>query len=506
MNTPTYLDEAFEIARDFSAETLNGNNHEAIEAIRTRRNQLVGRILEAGTAVDQGIKDKIIEIFDTVGLSHVQQPAADPQGDQSGQPVYPPEPIIDTSNIQPLSLDQLGKVLGLTIKRDAHNKIITFLCELSAYTEDSQFNILFSAPSSTGKSFLPTEIAALFPLSDVKEIGYCTPTAFFHDHGQLIKEKGGYVVDLSRKILIFLDQPHNLLLEHLRPLLSHDKKEIRIKITDKGQKHGLKTKNIDLIGFPSVIFCTTGQKTDEQEATRFIILSPESSDEKIREAVAAKVKKESNRARFDAWLEQNPERKVLKDRILAVKQSGIAFINIENPEKIESMFWDRHKNSKPRYQRDIGRIVSIVKSLALLNLWFRDRAGNTITANDQDIDQAFELWDKISAAQELNLSPYLLDVYNRVFLPLWKEKDGGGLKKNEIIKKFEEILRRPLSDEDYRKKVIPALDRAGLILTEPDPDDRRGKIVRSPDHLKPENYIGSDGVVDGQNGQDSFEI
>jgi len=195
------------------------------------------------------------------------------------EPVRPP---VDTSQLKPLTSQELISILGLTIKKDEENKLITFLCELSAYTEGSQFNISFNAPSSTGKSYIPTEIARLFPEEDVIEIGYCSPTAFFHDVGEYIKDKGGYLVDLSRKILIFLDQPHTQLLERLRPLLSHDKKEIRLKITDKTQKFGLKTKTVLLRGYPSVIFCTAGLKIDEQEATRFLLLSPETNQEKKR--------------------------------------------------------------------------------------------------------------------------------------------------------------------------------------------------------------------------------
>ncbi|MBU0569359.1 toprim domain-containing protein, partial [Patescibacteria group bacterium] len=145
---------------------------------------------------------------------------------------------IDTSQFKPLSSQDLLKILGLTIKQDEENKIVTFLCELSAYTENAQFNISYNAPSSTGKSYIPTEIARLFPQEDVLELAYCSPTAFFHDVGKHDKEMKGYTVDLSRKILIFLDQPHNELLARLRPLLSHDKKEIMLKITDKSQKFG----------------------------------------------------------------------------------------------------------------------------------------------------------------------------------------------------------------------------------------------------------------------------
>lgn len=158
---------------------------------------------------------------------------------------------IDISQFKPLSLPDLSEILGLTIKQDEENKIVTFLCELSAYTENAQFNISYNAPSSTGKSYIPTEIARLLPEEDVMELAYCSPTAFFHDVGEWDKENRGYIVDLSRKILIFLDQPHTQLLERLRPLLSHDKKEISVKITDKSQKFGMKTKNILLKGYPS---------------------------------------------------------------------------------------------------------------------------------------------------------------------------------------------------------------------------------------------------------------
>ena len=90
---------------------------------------------------------------------------------------------IDTSQFQEMSAEKLLDIIGVTIKKDDHNKLVTFLCQLSAYTEGSQFNISFNAPSSTGKSYIPTEIVKLFPKEDVLEIGYCSPTAFFHMTG-----------------------------------------------------------------------------------------------------------------------------------------------------------------------------------------------------------------------------------------------------------------------------------------------------------------------------------
>lgn len=394
---------------------------------------------------------------------------------------------IDTSRFKPLSSQKLIKILGLTIKKDEKNKLMTFLCELSAYTEDSQLNISFNAPSSTGKSYIPTEIARLFPEEDVIEIGYCSPTAFFHDVGEYSKEKSGYIVDLSRKILIFLDQPHTLLLQHLRPLLSHDKKEIRLKITDKSQKAGLKTKNIFLRGFPSVIFCTAGLKIDEQETTRFILLSPETNQEKIREAIYQKIRKETDAAAYQSLLESKPERKLLKERIRAIKLAKVKNITIGSPEKIEEAFFTENKVLKPRHQRDIGRIIALIKALALFNLWFRERSGATVIANEDDIKEAFEIWQATSESQEFNLPPYIYQIYQNVIVPEWTEKNKDdllkehdiqlGVTRREITKRHLQVYGRALSDWLLRQQIIPMLENAGLIAQEPDSHDKRKMLI-----------------------------
>lgn len=380
------------------------------------------------------------------------------------------------ARFEPLYPEGLTKILGLTIKRDQTNKIITFFCQLSAYTEDSQSNISYNAPSATGKTYIPLETSTLFPIEDVIVVGYCSPTAFFHDYGVFDKEKQGYLVDLSRKILIFLDQPHTLLLQHLRPLLSHDKKEIQLKITDKSQKAGLRTKNIYLRGYPAVVFCTAGLKIDEQEATRFLLLSPEISQEKIREAIYLKIRKETDPRAYNDWLESDPGRKLLKERILAIKKAHIEDIKIGCPEKIEQEFFSKNKVLKPRHSRDIARILSLVKCFALLNWWHRDRDGSTVIANQDDIKEAFKIWDEIAESQELNLPPYIYNFYKDIILAVW-EKEKAGLSRGEILKKHFEVYSRMLPDWQLRREILPMLETAGLITQEPDPADKRKTLV-----------------------------
>src|SRR3989344_2555878 len=398
-----------------------------------------------------------------------------------------PEPI-DISQFQPMGSEKLAETLELTIKHDQENKIAAFLCELAAYTEDAQFNISFNAPSSTGKSFIPTEIARLFPEDDVVELAYCSPTAFFHDHGEYDKEKRGYTVDLSRKIIIFLDQPHTGLLAHLRPLLSHDKKEIVIKITDKSQKHGMRTKNILLRGYPSVIFCTAGLEIDEQEATRFLLLSPEVSQDKILHGITAAIRKDADKAKFNEWLNENPERGLLKDRILAIRAEHVRDINIGDAVKVGERFLATNKILKPRHQRDIKRLMAIIKSFALLNMWWRERSGSTVIANKDDIEEAFRIWEKISISQELNLPPYIYNLFNEVILPAWNEKNNRetvrvgavpaqGITRQEILDKHYRVYGRMLAGQQLRQQILPMLETAGLIIEEGDPNDKRKRLV-----------------------------
>lgn len=376
-----------------------------------------------------------------------------------------------------LSPGDLKDILGLTIKKDNENKLITFLCQLSTYTEDSQFNIIFNAPSSSGKSYIPTEIAKLFPNEDVMEIAYCSPTAFFHDTGKYNEERKSLDMDLSRKILIFLDQPHSQLLERLRPLLSHDKKEILIKISDKNGKGGLRTKNVYIKGFPSVIFCSANTNIDEQESTRSVLLSPDIDQEKLREGILEKIKYEVDKDSYKNTLKENPERILLKERVLEIKKLHIKDIKIYDEELIKQLFLKDKKTLKPRHQRDVGRFISIIKAFALLNCFHREKDSDTIKATYDDIENAMDIWQIVSESQEYNLPPYLFNFFKDVISPLFYLNGSNGLSRKEILQKYFEVYERNLADWELRQKILPPLENSGLIYQEPDESNKRKMLI-----------------------------
>lgn len=387
-----------------------------------------------------------------------------------------------------ISLEKLTNILDLTIKQDNDNKVVTFLCMLTAYTEGDQFNVSFNAPSSAGKSFVAMEVAKLFPEEDVIELAYASPASFFHDGVPVEGEPDKTMKDLSRKIILFLDMPDTTLLARLRPILSHDKKIIESKITDRSEKKGMRTKRILIQGYPSVVFCSATLKMDEQEATRLFLLSPEISQEKIEAGIDMTISKEADNQAFKEWINSNPDRTELMDLIIKIKGVNINEIKLENKFSLKEAFMDGKVILKPRHQRDIKRFISLVKAHALLNVFNRRVEEGTLYATDEDLQAVVPLWSRLSMSQELNLPPYVHDIYSSIIEPVCLEKNeaseiltGGefriGVTRIEILQKHKQIKGVNLNPVALNQQILPVLEAGGLITQEFSETDRRNKLV-----------------------------
>jgi len=387
--------------------------------------------------------------------------------------------------IKEVNLDTIKEILNSTIKHDEKNKLVTFLTMVLTYTDEDQINLSFTAESSTGKSYIPLELAWYFPKRDVLEYGYVSPTAFFHEFGALLpdptdnrnieEEKKRKIVhiDLSKKILIFMDQPHDMLLQRLRPLLSHDRKVISHKITDRRKMAGLATKTVLIRGYCTVIFCTAKFTMEQQERTRLLLLSPETNPEKIRDAILLKIQKESNRKVFYDFMESDPQRVWLRSRIKAIKECNIKNIIIpeELQEKIVKKFFKKHNSLIPRHQRDISRLLAMIKGHALLNTFQREQPIEyTILANETDIEEGFRLYEEFSAANELGLPPEVFNIFEKL-----KDKiPEKGVTKREFSTIYYESFHRTVGKKRL-KQVLDVLLTVGLLGEEDDPEDRRQK-------------------------------
>jgi hypothetical protein len=446
---------------------------------------------------------------------------------------------ISTATPKEITLEEVAEVLSLTIKDDNSNKKIVFLAMLSAYTDQSQINVSLNAPSSTGKTYLVKEIAELFPDDDKIERSGASPTSFFYGEGVENKERKAKIVQLGRKILLFYEQPNPALQERLRPLLSHDKKEIIYALTNKKGGRN-QTDTIILEGFPATIFCSAGLRLDEQEATRAILISPEATEAKIKQAIHLRAKRSGNESKFADWLEKQPERTALKDRIAAIRSEHIDEVLISDTDivTIEERFLDMIHVLKPRNQRDVDHLLQLIKVIALLNVWYRTQPDGTIMAIQSDIDQAFNLWDKFFKSQNLGISPAVLDVYEKYIVPAYMAKyeaagederislSSGdiGLTPQELSAYYMKEEDTALNNDHLRKQILPQLQSAGLIeLEKPNvvkdswSFERKSEPDRRTRHIFPKlltddekKYIGNMGMdntprVDGKSVQEFLD-
>lgn len=414
-----------------------------------------------------------------------------------------------------ITLDEVADVLSLTIKDDNSNKKVVFLAMLSAYTERSQINVSLNAPSATGKTYLASEVAKLFPKEDKVERSGASPTSFFYGEGVQDKARKAKIVSLERKILIFYEQPNPALQERLRPLLSHDDKELVHSLTNRN-KGTNRAEDIIIRGFAATIFCSANMRLDEQETTRAILVSPEATEEKIRHAIKQRIKRGKNETEFAAWLEKQSERTELMRRIVAIREERVDDIIIGDADAatIEKQFFDMISQPKPSNQRDIDHLLQLIKVIALLNVWQRRQPNGNIVASQSDIDQAFSLWGDYFESQNLGIPPAVLSFYKKYIVPAYLAKyttadenlkvsmnDGKiGLTSQELGSYYIQEEHTTLNADKLRKDILPQLQSAGLLMWEK-PTIEDNKVDKRTRHIFPtlltdeeKNNIGIRGV------------
>jgi hypothetical protein len=251
-------------------------------------------------------------------------------------------------------------------------------------------------------------------------------------------------------------------------------------ITDHNQKKGLRTKNVIIKGYPSVFFCSTKTDPDEQEKTRMLLLSPSIDQEKLDESLKLATLREGNPEAYRKKIEEDPKRAWLIKRILGIRQWGIKEIVLpDDGQVVYDRFRKEHLYLIPRYQRDFPRIFSFIKAHVLLNCFNREKIdSHTIMATIVDIDAGFALYKEVELSNELGLSPYIFRIFVDVIAPLLSyDGIGKGVSREEIMRKHYEIRYKTLSPETLKREIIPQLELVGLILQEPDPDDKRKLLI-----------------------------
>ena len=196
---------------------------------------------------------------------------------------------------------------------------------LTVYS-NNPLSIGIRAPTSEGKTYavMQSSHKKFFPKQDVIVLGSLSPKALIRQHGILVdkdnrplkgrikllnkriiesqnnqdtkralelqeelvklNQEARWLIDLSGKILLFLEPPDQEVWNILKPILSHDAWDIEHPYVDAD----LKTKNIVTRGWPTCIFCSAKDESRwdvwPEIQSRFLITSPNMSHEKYLES------------------------------------------------------------------------------------------------------------------------------------------------------------------------------------------------------------------------------
>ena len=394
-------------------------------------------------------------------------------------------PLNNTPPFIEMNLEELADILSLTIKHDYLSKTVTFLGMLSAYTYDSQLNISFNAPSSSGKTYITSEVAKLFPAEDKIEISGASPTALFYQQGEVDKESGYRILNLENKILIFYELPDQKVQERLRAIASHDNRVQTHFYTNKTKNGTNKTDKIQIVGFPAMLFCSASLRINEQEQTREFLLSPEQSQEKISAAIALQNIRGRDEEAYYSSLNANMARQQLVERILAIRDEGVKYIKLPSNNVFMDRFLSGFPQLKERNSRDFTHVQQLAKSIALLNIWYRKQEDGSFMASERDVEMALELWEQFSESQVVGVPPSVMTLYKEHILPLYNELKPNfsnnqqvGFSNEKFSTYYLSKTGSLLNDDTLRKQIIPQLVASGMIDHHQPPfGDRRSKWI-----------------------------
>ncbi len=449
------------------------------------------------------------------------------QSDNDNQVINPDNLVnkISSNNF----IEYIVKVAKKTIKMEDNLVRLILYTSLSTYTKNP-VNLGIMAPTSEGKTYAVSEVIKYLPKKDVLMIGSMSPKVIIRDNGVLVDsnyepiedkiralkkilrnekdidkkqetidkieslyDNSKVIIDLSNKILVFLEPPHSETWDILKPILSHDSYEIEHPYVYKTDNKGLEVKHIVTRGWPACIFCSAKDDSSwsmwPEIQSRFFITSPNMIRKKYEESNKLIVQKKGMPLLVQQQLiVSSDEIQNAKDCILLLKHTIQK--NSDNNVWIpySSILSSSLPSEKGPDVRIAERIFSLLNLVAQINSFNRFRLlignENLCIASIVDLDEVLRITHNITG-----IPSYKLEFFTDIFLPLFKLKHNPdtsakddtqeeriALSTTEMAQFYKDKKGKSLTTDNIKKTYLDELKNNGLIDDIDSKVDKRRKI------------------------------
>ena len=415
-------------------------------------------------------------------------------------------------------IDYVLKDLEKRIKKDKPTKLSVFFTGLSAYSKEP-INLFLKGESGVGKTYNVVETLRYFPQEDIWFLGGLSPKALIHDYGVLLNKHGEPIdltdkpvqprkarfkskekteeeneadyqealkqykeerkawieelkdsytlIDLSHKILVFLESPEFKTFRMLFPILSHDTERIEYKFPE---PKTLRTVKVIIQGWPATIFLTTDPTYTEELATRSFTTTPEASKEKIEEANVLTNLKVNIPWKY---AEDTEETKAIRSLIISVKNWFL-----EGKSDIVIPFTNLHDlfpKEIVRDMRDFQHFCQFLKTITVLHFYQRPfmKVGDKrfLLSTVEDVRKALEVYLDVFETTRTGTEQRTLSFYHEIV----KTKQTWYL--SEITYQYNSKHDRKLSSGRIGE-MLKRLSEIGYVDIDKDAEDKRLNLYR----------------------------
>jgi hypothetical protein len=415
--------------------------------------------------------------------------------------------------------------LDTRVKKDRAVKLSVFFTGLSSHLKEP-INLFLKGESGSGKTYNTTETLRYFPQENIWYLGGMSQKALVHDHGILLNKNGEPIdidkkpikpkksdfqgegefqdalsrynedaklfreemresytlIDLSNKILVFLEAPDFYTFQALRPILSHDKEEITFKFVDRTGRGQLKTMTVVLKGWPATVFLTTNTKYIEELTTRSFTATPESTEVKILEANVLTNLKMCYPWQYSV---KTLEFQII-EKLIQSLQNNLSENRIDVVIPFKNLY-ELFPKEISRDMRDFQHFTQFLKTITLLHYFQRPYMKQDKTqyliATFEDVERALDVYKELFETTRTGMEKRILDFYHKCVAvkTIIDEKGKETTIENpswylsELTAKYNEKAKKKLSEERIRV-MLDNLDNIGYVNTQKDAGDKRKNV------------------------------